>query len=99
MPTFVVERELEGAGWLSADQLQGIAQRSCLVLADMEQTIEWVESYITEDKFYCVYNAPDLATLTEHARRVGLPISCVCEVCRKVNPASFNMMPEFGEAE
>jgi hypothetical protein len=86
MPTFVVERDLEGAGWLSAEQLQGIAHRACEVLGDMEDKVTWVESYVTEDKFYCVYIAPDVAAVQEHAMRGDLPISRVAEVFRKFGP-------------
>jgi len=86
MPTFVVERDLEGAGWLSAEQLEGIAHRACEIVDAMDHQVTWVESYVTEDKFYCVYIAPDVAAVQEHAMRGELPISRVAEVFKKFGP-------------
>ena len=73
MPKFVIEREVPGAGNLTDAQIRQIAQKSVGVLTDMGPAIQWLHSYVTGDKVYCVYLAPDEATIREHARRVGLP--------------------------
>lgn len=86
MATFVVEWELEGAGWLSAEQLQGIARRCRTVGLEMESRLQWLKSYVTENKFYCVYIATDVAAVQEHARRGEFPVSQISEVIREVDP-------------
>jgi hypothetical protein len=80
MPKFVIEREIPGAGKLATQELQAISQKSCGVLRSMGPQIQWVQSYVTDDKIYCVYIAPDAETVREHARKGGFPanvISCV----------------------
>ena len=73
MPKYVIEREIPGAGSLSKDQLKAISQTSCGVLRNMGPQIQWLESYVTDDKIYCVYIAPDEATVREHATQGGFP--------------------------
>ena len=73
MPKFVIERELPGAGKLSAAELQGISQKSCGVLRDLGPQIQWLHSYVTDDKIYCVYIAPNADVVREHATRGGFP--------------------------
>ena len=86
MPKFVIEREVPGAGNLSDVQLREISQKSVNVLMGMGPQIQWLHSYITGDKVYCVYLAPDEATIQEHARRVGLPANRVSAVRRLIDP-------------
>src|ERR1700730_12999518 len=88
MPKFVIEREGPGAGNLSDDQLREVSQKSVNVLKGMGPEIQCLHSYITGDKVYCVYLAPDEATIREHARRVGLPANRVSAVRRLIDPAS-----------
>ena len=88
MPKFVIEREIPGAGSLSDAQLREVSQKSVSVLRAMGPEIQWLHSYITGDKVYCVYFAPDEATIQEHARRVGIPANRVSAVRRLLDPAS-----------
>jgi hypothetical protein len=88
MPRFVIEREIPGAGALSADQLQAISQKSCAVLQGMGPKIQWVESFVTDNKIYCVYVAPDEATVREHARQGGFPANSVAQVRRMIDPTT-----------
>lgn len=88
MPKYVIEREIPGAGALSAEQLQGISQKSCAVLSELGPKIQWIESFVTGDKIYCVYIAPDEATVKEHARRGGFPANRVSEVKRMIDPTT-----------
>jgi len=88
MPKFVIEREIPGAGALSADQLKGISQKSCSVLQGMGPKIQWVESFVTDDKIYCVYVAPDEGTVREHARQGGFPANSVAQVRRMIDPTT-----------
>ena len=89
MPKYVIERDIPGAGNLSTEQLQGISQKSCHVLRELGPQIQWLHSYVTEDKVYCVYLAPDENSIREHARRVGLPADRVSAVRRLIDPAAF----------
>ncbi len=73
MPKYLIEREIPGAGKLSTEKLREISQQSCSVLQDMGPQIQWVQSYVTDDKIYCVYIAPDEAAIREHATRGGFP--------------------------
>jgi hypothetical protein len=84
----VIEREIAGAGKLSADELQGIAQKSCGVLRDMGPRIQWLHSYVTDDKIYCVYIAPDEATVREHASQGGFPANRVARVRHVIDPTT-----------
>lgn len=88
MPKFVIERELAGAGNLSGDELQGISQTSCRVLGDMGPQIQWLESYVTDDKIYCVYIAPDEQTVRNHAQQGGFPANRVSEVRAIIDPTT-----------
>jgi hypothetical protein len=88
MPKFLIEREIAGAGALSAEELQGISQKSCGVLSEMGPQIQWVESYVTGDKIYCVYIAPDEAAVREHAERGGFPANRVSEIKRMIDPTT-----------
>ena len=88
MPKFVIEREVPGAGNLSDAELRDISQKSVHVLHEMGPEIQWLHSYITGDKVYCVYLAPDEVTIREHAKRVGIPANRVSAVRHLIDPAS-----------
>lgn len=88
MPKYVIERELAGAGDLSKDQLQGVSQTSCNVLSALGPEIEWLHSYVTGDKIYCIYNAPNEEMILEHAKRGGFPANKISEVKNIINPAT-----------
>ena len=88
MPRFVIERELTGAGKLPKAELQAIAQKSCSVLAGMGPQIQWVQSFVTDDKIYCIYIAPDEETVKEHARKGGFPANVVAPVRSVIDPTS-----------
>ena len=90
MPQFVIEREIPGANTLSDVQIQDIALRSLQTVKDMGPQIQWLHSYVTEDKVYCVYLAPDEDSIREHARRVGIPADRVAAVRRLIDPANLN---------
>ncbi|HEX5708153.1 MAG TPA: DUF4242 domain-containing protein [Pyrinomonadaceae bacterium] len=88
MPKFVIEREIEGAGKLSPEELRGVSQKSCDVLRGMGPQIQWVESYVTDDKIYCVYIAPDEEAVREHARQGGFPANRVSAIRRMIDPTT-----------
>ena len=88
MPKFVIEREVPGAGNLTDAQLREISQKSVRVLREMGPGIQWLHSYITGDKVYCVYLAPDEAMIQEHAKRVGLPANRISAVRRLIDPST-----------
>ncbi len=88
MPKFVIERELPAAGSLTAEQLQGLSQTSCGVLRALGPSIQWVESYVTDDKIYCVYVAPSKELIEEHARRGGFPANKISQVRRVIDPTT-----------
>lgn len=88
MPKFVIEREIPGAGKLSPAELHAISQKSCGVLREMGPQIQWVESYVTDDKVYCVYNAPDEASVREHATRGGFPANRISQVRSRIDPTT-----------
>ncbi len=88
MPKFVIEREIPGAGALTPDQLQAISQTSCGVLTKMGPQIQWIHSYVTDDKIYCVYLAPDEATVREHAAQGGFPANSVARVRAMIDPTT-----------
>jgi Nickel responsive protein SCO4226-like len=88
MPKFIIEREIPGAGNLSGEELRAISQKSCGVLREMGPQIQWVESYVTDDKVYCVYIAPDEAAVREHARQGGFPANSVSEIRRMIDPTT-----------
>jgi hypothetical protein len=89
VPQFVIEREIPGAGRLSDSQLQAISLQSLEALREIGSQIQWLHSYVTEDKVYCVYLAPDEDTVREHARRAGIPADRVSAVRRMINPINF----------
>ena len=86
MPQFVIEREIPGAGSLTEEQLREVSLRSLETLKDMGPQIQWLHSYVTEDKVYCVYLAPDESSIREHARRTGIPADRVSAVRRLLDP-------------
>jgi hypothetical protein len=88
MPKYVIEREFPGAGKLSAAELQGISQKSCGVLGKMGPAIQWVHSYVTDDKVYCFYIAQNEEQVREHARQGGFPANRVSEVRAIIDPTS-----------
>ena len=88
MPKFLIEREIPSAGDLSQQELQAISQKSCGVLRSMGPQIQWVESYVTADKIYCVYIAPDEASVREHAAQGGFPANRVSEIKRMIDPTT-----------
>jgi rRNA-processing protein FCF1 len=87
VPQFVIEREIPGAGTLSEAQIRELALHSLEVLKEMGPQIQWLHSYVTEDKVYCVYLAPDEDSIREHARKVGIPADRVAAVRRLIDPA------------
>ena len=88
MPKFVIEREIPGAGKLSPQELKGISQKSCDVLRELGPQVQWVESFVTDDKVYCVYVAPNEEAVREHARRGGFPANRVSAVRRMIDPTT-----------
>jgi hypothetical protein len=88
MPKYVIEREIPGAGKLSPDELRGISQTSCGVLRQMGPEVQWVESFVTDDKIYCVYLAPNEAAVREHATRGGFPANRVSQVRTMIDPTT-----------
>lgn len=88
MPKYVIEREIPGAGQLTADQLKAISQTSCGVLSNMGPQIQWVHSYVTGDKIYCVYNAPNEDMVREHAKQGGFPANSVSRVSSIIDPTT-----------
>jgi hypothetical protein len=88
MPKFVIEREIAAAGKLPPQELQAISQKSCNVLHAMGPQIQWVQSYVTDDKIYCVYNAPDEATVRTHAQKGGFPANVVARVRSVIDPTT-----------
>lgn len=87
MPQFVIEREIPGAGNLTESEIKDLSMRSLETLKGMGPQIQWLHSYVTEDKVYCVYVAPDEESIREHARRVGIPVDRVSAVRRMLDPA------------
>ena len=88
MPKYVIERNIPGAGKLSAAELQAISQKSCGVLIQMGPKIQWVQSYVTDDKIYCIYNATDEAAILEHAKQGGFPANSVSRVAAIIDPTT-----------
>jgi hypothetical protein len=93
MPRYVIERDLPGAGRMSADQLTGIAQKSCAVLNDLGPTIQWIHSYVTDDRIYCVYVAPNEELLLTHARQGGFPADVIARVHHVIDPITAEASP------
>jgi predicted Rdx family selenoprotein len=92
MPKYVIEREIPGAGRLTAEQLQGISQTSCNVLLEMGPSINWVHSYVTDDKIYCLYIAPNEQMVREHATRGGFPANKVSLVRDVIDPTTSELV-------
>jgi hypothetical protein len=88
MPKFVIEREIPGAGKLTAEQLHGISQTSCGVLREMGPEIQWVHSYVTDDKIYCVYIAPNEEAVRTHAKKGGFPANRISQVRSVIDPTT-----------
>jgi hypothetical protein len=88
MPKFVIEREIPGAGKLTPEQLQGISQKSCGVLKSMGPQIQWLQSFVTDDKIYCVYIAPDEETVRQHAQLGGFPANSIARVRFVIDPTT-----------
>ncbi len=88
MPKYVIEREIAGAGKLSPQELQAISQKSCEVLRQMGPQIQWVQSYVTDDKIYCVYIAPDDEAVRKHAQQGGFPANRVSEIRSVIDPTT-----------
>lgn len=88
MPKYVIERELPGAGKLTSDQLKGISQTSCGALRQLGSEIQWVHSYVTDNKIYCIYNAPNEDMVREHAKLGGFPANSVSKVSTIIDPTT-----------
>ena len=88
MPKYIIERELPGAGDLGDDQVQGISQKSCQVLGELGPQIQWVESFVTDDKIYCVYIAPNKDMIEKHAKEGGFPANKISQVRRMIDPTT-----------
>jgi hypothetical protein len=89
MPEFVIEREIPGLGQMTEEQLRDISVRSLAVLKGLGPQIQWLHSYVTDDRLYCVYLAPDEAIVREHARKLGVPASRVSAVRRLLDPKKY----------
>jgi len=88
MPKYVIEREIPGAGKMSPEQLRGISEKSCGVLKNLGPQIQWLHSYVTDDKIYCVYIAPNAEMVREHAKQGGFPANKVSEVRSVIDPTT-----------
>jgi len=88
MPKYVIERDLPGAGRLTPDQLRGVSQKSCDVLNKLGPEIQWIHSYVTADKIYCIYRAPSEAMIREHAKQGGFPANKISEVANIIEPTT-----------
>jgi Protein of unknown function (DUF4242) len=88
MPKYVIERELPGAGQLTPQELKGMSQKSCQVLRNLGPEIQWVQSFVTDDKIYCVYVAPNAEMIHEHAQRGGFPADRITEVRSVIDPTT-----------
>jgi hypothetical protein len=88
MPKYVIERDLPGAGKLTPDQLRGVSQKSCSVLNKLGPEIQWIHSYVTADKIYCIYRAPNEAMIREHAQQGGFPANKISEVAAVIEPGT-----------
>ena len=88
MPQFVIEREMPGVGQLSAGDLKGASQTSCSVLRDLGPDIQWVHSYVTDDKIYCLYRAPSEELIRQHAETAGFPANRISQVRATIDPTT-----------
>ena len=92
MPKYLIEREIPGAGKLTPEQLKAISQTSCGVLNNMGPQIQWIHSYVTSNKIYCVYMAPNEEMIREHARQGGFPANTITEVAAIIDPATAELV-------
>lgn len=90
MKTYLIERNIPGAGKLTPEQLKGISQTSCTVLKEMGPKIEWIQSYVTGDKIFCVYKAENEELIREHAKKGGFPANVITEIGTVISPATAN---------
>jgi len=88
MPKYIIEREIPGAGALSAEELQQISQKSCCILKQMGPQIQWLESYVADNKIYCIYIAPDEQTIRNHAKQGDFPANSVLEIKTIIDPTT-----------
>ena len=88
MPKYIIEREIPGAGKLTVEQLQGVSRKSCGVIRKLGPEIQWIESFVTADKLYCVYLAPNEELIREHARIGGFPANRISQVQRMIDPTT-----------
>jgi hypothetical protein len=88
MPKYVIEREIPGAGKLTPEELKAISQKSCAVISKLGPEIEWLHSYVTADKVYCIYSAPNEELIREHAKQGGFPANRISEVTSKISPST-----------
>lgn len=88
MPKFVIEREIPGIGSMSAEQAHAVSQKSCSVLRNLGPQIQWLHSYVTDNKIYCVYIAPNEEVVREHARQGGFPANSIAQVRRVIDPTT-----------
>ena len=88
MPEYIIERNIPGAGDLSANDLQQISQKSCCILDEMGPQIQWLESFVTADKIYCIYIAPDEASIRTHAERGEFPANSIAEINTIIDPTT-----------
>jgi Protein of unknown function (DUF4242) len=88
MKTYLIEREIPGAGKLTPEQLKGISQKSCSVLTEMGPEIQWLQSYVTGDKIYCIYKAQNEDQIREHAKKGGFPANNIVEISTVISPAT-----------
>ena len=88
MPQFVIERDMPGVGELSSDDLRGASQKSCSVLRDLGPEVQWVQSYVTADKIYCIYRAPSDDLIRQHAETAGFPANSISEVRAIIDPTT-----------
>ncbi len=93
MPKFVIEREIPGAGSMSTQQLQAVSEKSCSVLRNLGPQIQWLQSYVTDNKIYCIYIAPNEEMVREHAKLGGFPANSVAEVRRIIDPTTAESAP------
>jgi hypothetical protein len=90
MKTYLIEREIPGAGKLTSEQLKSISQTSCNVLKEMGPKIQWIQSYVTGNKIYCVYKAENEDLIREHAKKGGFPANTITEISSVISPATAN---------
>ncbi len=88
MPKYIIEREIPGAGQLSGEALQQISQKSCCILKEMGPQIQWIESYVTDDKVYCIYIAPDEQSIRDHAIRGEFPANSIAQIKTVIDPTT-----------